>query len=92
MTAGRGIIHREPAFRNEHAHLLQLWVNLPAEQKLVEPTYQDLLAAQRPVVELEGVHVDVISGPVAGITGNANQRGRSPQRCSRSNPTVATTT
>ena len=46
-------------------------MNLPAERKFVEPTYQDLLAAQRPVVELEGVRVDVISGPVAGITGIA---------------------
>jgi redox-sensitive bicupin YhaK (pirin superfamily) len=35
MTAGRGIIHRELAFRNEHAHTLQLWVNLPAERKFV---------------------------------------------------------
>ena len=30
MTAGRGIIHRELAFRDERAHTLQLWVNLPA--------------------------------------------------------------
>ena len=29
MTAGRGIIHRELAYRNEHAHTLQLWVNMP---------------------------------------------------------------
>ena len=93
MTAGRGIIHREHAFRNEHTHLLQLWVNLPAERKFVEPSYQDLLAAQRPVVELDGVRVDVISG-----AGRGHHRpqpptsGRSPQRCSRSNPTVATTT
>jgi redox-sensitive bicupin YhaK (pirin superfamily) len=29
MTAGRGIIHRELAFRDERAHTLQLWVNLP---------------------------------------------------------------
>jgi len=35
MTAGRGIIHRELAFRNERAHILQLWVNLPGDLKLV---------------------------------------------------------
>jgi redox-sensitive bicupin YhaK (pirin superfamily) len=40
MTAGRGIIHRELAFRDEHAHTLQLWVNLPAAKKLVETRYQ----------------------------------------------------
>lgn len=74
MTAGRGIIHREHAFRNEHTHLLQLWVNLPAERKFVEPSYQDLLAAQRPVVELDGVRVDVISGAAAGITATATNQ------------------
>jgi quercetin 2,3-dioxygenase len=74
MTAGRGIIHREHAFRNEHTHLLQLWVNLPAERKFVEPTYQDLLAAKRPVVELEGLRVDVISAAAAGITATAGNQ------------------
>jgi len=38
MTAGRGIIHRELAFRNELAHTLQLWVNLPASKKWSTPT------------------------------------------------------
>ncbi len=49
MTAGRGIIHRELAFRNEHAHTLQLWVNLPSRRKMVETGYQDLRASTRPV-------------------------------------------
>ena len=42
MTAGRGIIHRELAFRNERAHTLQLWVNLPGELKMAGTRYQDL--------------------------------------------------
>jgi redox-sensitive bicupin YhaK (pirin superfamily) len=71
MTAGRGIIHRELAFRNERAHTLQLWVNLPAERKMVENRYQDLRAGSRPVVEGDGVHVDVVSGAVAGVAGPA---------------------
>ena len=37
MTAGRGIIHREHAFRYEHTHLLQLWVNLPANASSSSP-------------------------------------------------------
>jgi hypothetical protein len=45
MTAGRGIIHRELAFRNERAHTLQLWVNLPGELKMVGTRYQDPRAA-----------------------------------------------
>ncbi|HEY3906680.1 MAG TPA: pirin family protein [Streptosporangiaceae bacterium] len=71
MTAGRGIIHRELAFRNERAHTLQLWLNLPASLKMTERRYQDLLADQRPVAEQDGVRVDVISGTAAGVTGPA---------------------
>jgi redox-sensitive bicupin YhaK (pirin superfamily) len=71
MTAGRGIIHRELAFRNERAHVLQLWVNLPGELKMVETAYQDLRGADRPVVERDGVRVDVISGEFEGTAGPA---------------------
>ena len=71
MTAGRGIIHRELAFRNELAHTLQLWVNLPASKKMVDTNYQDLRAADRPSVLSPGVHIDVISGSVGGVAGRA---------------------
>jgi hypothetical protein len=71
MTAGRGIIHRELAFRNEHAHTMQLWLNLPARSKMVDTRYQDLLAASRPHAMLPGVDIDVVSGTVAGVTGPA---------------------
>jgi redox-sensitive bicupin YhaK (pirin superfamily) len=71
MTAGRGIIHRELAYRNEHVHTLQLWLNLPAESKLVQTSYQDLLAARRPRLELPGVCVDVVSGTIGDLSGPA---------------------
>jgi quercetin 2,3-dioxygenase len=72
MTAGHGIIHRELAFRDERAHTLQLWVNLPRQRKLTTtPHYQDLLAAQRPVIERDGVRVDLIAGQAGGVTGPA---------------------
>ncbi|MGW0710475.1 pirin family protein [Streptomyces sp. NPDC002643] len=71
MTAGRGIIHRELAFRNERAHVLQLWVNLPAEKKLVDSRYQDLLAADRPVIDRDGARIDLISGAAGDLTGPA---------------------
>jgi quercetin 2,3-dioxygenase len=69
MTAGRGIIHRELAFRNERAHILQLWVNLPGALKMVDSRYQDLRAVTRPVIERDGVRIDVISGAVDGVAG-----------------------
>jgi redox-sensitive bicupin YhaK (pirin superfamily) len=68
MTAGHGIIHRELAYRNVHAHTLQLWVNLPAAAKLVDTRYQDIRAAGRPAVVAPGTRIDMISGP-AGAAG-----------------------
>lgn len=72
MTAGRGIIHRELAFRNERAHILQLWVNLPAQLKLVDTRYQDLRAGARTLVEREGARVDLVSGALPGASGPAH--------------------
>jgi redox-sensitive bicupin YhaK (pirin superfamily) len=71
MTAGRGIIHRELAFRNERAHTLQLWVNLPGELKMTGTRYQDLRAADRPVIERDGARIGLISGDVGGTSGPA---------------------
>lgn len=71
MTAGRGIIHRELAFRNERAHTLQLWVNLPGELKMTGTRYQDLRAADRPVIERDGARIDLISGDADGTAGPA---------------------
>jgi redox-sensitive bicupin YhaK (pirin superfamily) len=71
MTAGRGIIHRELAYRNERAHTLQLWLNLPAAVRMTDTRYQDLLAAARPRVTRPGVVIDLVSGTVDGVTGPA---------------------
>ena len=70
MTAGRGIIHRELAFRNERAHILQLWVNLPGELKMTGTRYQDLRAANRPVIERDGARIDLISGDAGPALNN----------------------
>jgi redox-sensitive bicupin YhaK (pirin superfamily) len=71
MTAGSGIIHRELAYRNEHVHTLQLWLNLPAAQKLVEARYQDLPARTIPVITQPGVTVHVVSGSAGEVLGPA---------------------
>lgn len=70
MTAGSGIVHRELAFRDEHAHTLQLWVNLPASLKMVESRYQDLGADRLATATGPGTEVRVISGS-AGADGGA---------------------
>ncbi|MFF0742732.1 pirin family protein [Streptomyces sp. NPDC004111] len=71
MTAGRGIIHRELAYQNEYAHLLQLWINLPAAKKMTGTRYQDLYAKNYATYAEPGVQVKVVSGESGGVTGPA---------------------
>ena len=52
----------------------QLWVNLPAAQKLVEPRYQDICAAQIPEWVESGCRVRVIAGQYQEVTGAAQTR------------------
>lgn len=67
MTAGKGILHIEEALEEGFAHLLQLWVNLPAEHKMVEPRYQEVLHAAAPVRKEKGAEIKVISGSSGGV-------------------------
>src|SRR3984957_18377902 len=68
MTAGRGIIHSEmPEQESGLMQGFQLWVNLPARDKMTAPRYQDIPATQVPVVDLgHGVSVRVLAGEIAG--------------------------
>ena len=67
MTAGRGVVHAEmPASEDEPAHGLQLWVNLAAKDKMVEPQYQELVAKDIPHVEKDGVTAIIIAGKAFG--------------------------
>ncbi len=74
MTAGAGVIHSEEPAREMRTdggrqHGFQLWVNLPASQKLVAPRYQEFLASEIPEVRRDGVSVRVISGAFEGTSG-----------------------
>lgn len=62
MTAGRGILHREMAHNKQQVHTLQLWLNLPAGSKMVEPAYQDLRGDKAPIRREPGVEARVFSG------------------------------
>ncbi len=64
MTAGRGIVHSEMPEQEEGLMWgFQLWVNLPARDKMTAPRYQDIPATAIPVVDAgEGVQVKVIAG------------------------------
>ena len=78
MTAGGGIVHEEFHSRDFTARggtveMVQLWVNLPARDKMTAPRYQTLLDAQIPAVDLpEGAgRVRVIAGEYGGHRGPA---------------------
>jgi len=71
MTAGRGILHSEMPQQEEGLMWgFQLWVNLPASDKMTAPRYQDIPPADIPVVHpAEGVTVRVVAGELAGQKG-----------------------
>ncbi len=67
MTAGKGIIHEEmPAMENGTLWGYQLWVNLPAKEKMIEPKYRHLTDANIPLVRENGTTVKIISGDYHG--------------------------
>lgn len=77
MTAGMGIVHSEAAQKQwmekgGRMQLIQLWVNLPAKDKMVQPRYQDIKATDIPVYEEEsGLHMRVIAGNWNNLNGPA---------------------
>ncbi|YCI06959.1 pirin family protein (plasmid) [Ensifer sp. D2-11] len=62
LTAGRGVVHNEQPANGEAVHLRQLWVNLPAANKLVPSHFQALRAADMPVRHEPGAEIRVFSG------------------------------
>ena len=71
MTAGRGIVHSEmPEQVDGLMWGFQLWVNLPAQDKMGAPRYQDIAPERIPVLApAEGVQLRVIAGAFAGVEG-----------------------
>lgn len=74
MTAGRGIIHSEvssEAFKKNggEEEVLQLWMNLPAKLKMVEPDYHGYPAHKLTEVTGDGYSVHIISGEIANKKG-----------------------
>ena len=70
MTAGSGIIHQEMPRRYEGLMQgFQLWVNLPAKKKMIDPKYRGIVNDQVPVLEKEGAEIKVIAGRINGTRG-----------------------
>jgi len=70
MTAGRGVIHSEMPEQQEGAmEGFQLWLNLPAKDKMREPWYRDVATEDLPEWQGPGTTVRVIAGQARGIAG-----------------------
>lgn len=70
MTAGSGIVHEEMPQPSEHMLGLQLWINLPAAEKMTEPKYFDVTKDMIPESrEEDGVVVRVVAGAYKNLRG-----------------------
>ena len=80
MTAGRGIVHSEMPEQEEGLMRgFQLWVNLPAKDKMGQPRYQEFSADRIPEVSPSmGVAVKVIAGHVGDVAGPVQQPATDP--------------
>ncbi len=74
MTAGRGIVHSEmPEQEEGKMQGFQLWVNLPAKDKMCPPRYQDIDPSDVPETTTDtGAKIRVLAGTTNGVTGPIN--------------------
>ncbi len=80
MTAGSGVIHSEIPEQEQGAmEGFQLWLNLPARDKMRAPWYRDFTAEELPRLSTpDGVTVTVIAGESHGVTGAVTREGTEP--------------
>ncbi|HYB34110.1 MAG TPA: pirin family protein, partial [Steroidobacteraceae bacterium] len=80
MTAGRGLVHSEmPEQQEGRMRGFQLWLNLPARDKMAAPKYQEFGPERIPTAApARGVTAKVIAGQVAGVTGPISQPATDP--------------
>ncbi|MFP5400551.1 MAG: pirin family protein [Gammaproteobacteria bacterium] len=80
MTAGRGVIHSEiPQQQEGLMEGFQLWLNLPAKDKMSAPWYRDFAATELPRFTTEaGVEATVIAGDSHGVSGAVSRETTAP--------------
>ena len=82
MTAGSGIIHQEMPKGDDigKMHGFQLWANLPSDQKMITPRYQDIKAKEiKTLFEDDGTSIKIISGNYRGHNGPVDGIAAEPQ-------------
>jgi redox-sensitive bicupin YhaK (pirin superfamily) len=80
MTAGRGIVHSEmPEQEDGLMWGFQLWVNLPAKDKMTAPRYQDIAPEAVPLLQpAAGVELRLLTGHVGDVSGPVNDVATAP--------------
>jgi quercetin 2,3-dioxygenase len=80
MTAGRGIVHSElPEQEGGRMEGFQLWLNLPASDKMNAPWYRDIQSDEIPELRTaEGVTARIIAGRSHGVDGAVQREGTQP--------------
>ena len=73
MTAGSGILHEETLPESERLLGVQLWLNLPAKNKMAPPAYHSIKNADIPEVALKRGKVRILAGEYAGKKGFEGQ-------------------
>ncbi len=69
MTAGSGIIHQEMPKETDWLFGVQLWLNLPAEDKMTRPSYGDIKSEDVPVISEQDSTIRIISGDYKNTRG-----------------------
>ncbi|MEW6705376.1 MAG: pirin family protein [Pseudomonadota bacterium] len=79
MTAGRGVIHSElPEQEQGRMEGFQLWLNLPAADKMRDPWYRDIASEEIPELRRPGLTVRVIAGESHGVPGAVQRETTEP--------------
>jgi redox-sensitive bicupin YhaK (pirin superfamily) len=79
MTAGRGVIHSElPEQTEGRMEGFQLWLNLPAKDKMAPAWYRDIQSPEVPEWRGKGVTARVIAGATHGVAGAMQREGTEP--------------
>jgi hypothetical protein len=80
MTSGRGILHEEMPRRGPSGTIMgfQLWVNLPAAQKMSQPRYQEVSADSIPAIDFAGGGMRVVAGEFNGVRGPVREIAAQP--------------
>ncbi len=80
MTAGSGIIHQEMPKRTEGRMVgFQLWANLPASHKMMDPRYRDITAKMTPIVKIKSSEIKIVCGEYNGVNGPVQDIVTTPQ-------------